>query len=85
MAAFAGAIRAQDSCTTARLTSSNQTKRHRSILLIHDPPRALHRPDPEQRMRFADGLDIAGSDIERRKRSGSTGAPDRRKRRARQH
>ena len=52
---------------------------------IHDPPRAIYHPDPEQRMRFADGLDIARSDIERRKRSGSTGAPGSRKRRARQH
>jgi hypothetical protein len=31
-------------------------------------------------MRFADGLDIARRDIERRKRSGSTGAPSSRKR-----
>lgn len=36
-------------------------------------------------MRFADGLDIARRDIERSKRSGSTGASSGRKRRARQH
>lgn len=36
-------------------------------------------------MRFADGLDIARRDIERRKRSGSTGAPGGGKRGARQH
>ena len=36
-------------------------------------------------MRVANGLDIARRDIERRKRSGCTGAPDRRKRRARQY
>ena len=36
-------------------------------------------------MRFADGLDIARRDIERSERSGSTGAPGSRKRRARQH
>ena len=52
---------------------------------IHDLPRAIHHPDLQQRMRFADGLNIPRRDIERRKRSGSTGAPDRRKRRARQH
>ena len=63
-------------CSCRLLKSQHQNR---------DPPCAIHHPDPDQRLCFADGLDIARRDIERRKRSGSTGAPGSRKRRARQH